>query len=267
MSQEFPDDFSPIALPLQGSERLLANKGTTTVADIASFTGRPNTWSQYNATQNVNIANNRVINVGNPENGGDAVNLDSMTSYVTEQINNIEVGGAAPKYWVLSGAIISPDSYNVSDSMILTSPLLKETVSKDEVSGLEVREYELGIGVRVTSAADPTPSILAVMIPDAALPQEFKDAIFPELPGTATASSAVSGGFGMYPTTAMVMYGGQDTSPSSPMPNGHAFMFMVDGLGENTLSMCTATIRTFSVGGSVPPPIPGPSPDPDPGDS
>lgn len=261
MSQEFPDDFSPIALPLQGSERLLANKGTTTVADIASFTGRPNTWSQYNATQNVNAANNRVINVGNPENGGDAVNLDSMTSYVTEQINNIEVGGAAPKYWVLSGAIIRPYSYNVSDSMILTPPLLKETVSKDEVSGLEVREYELGIGVRVTSAEDPTPSVLTVMIPDAALPQEFKDAIFPELPGTATASSAVSGGFGMYPTTAMVMYDGQDTSPSSPMPNGHVFMFMVDGLGENTQSICMATIRTFSVGGSVPPPIPGPSPD------
>lgn len=263
MSQEFPDDFNPIALPLQGSERLLANKGTTTVADIASFTGRPNTWSQYNATQNVNAANNRIINVGNPENGGDAVNLDSMTSYVTEQINNIEVGGAAPKYWVLSGAIIQ-EFLNVSDSMILTSPLLKETVSKDEASGLEVREYELGIGVKVTSAEDPTPSILAVLIPDAALPQEFKDAIFPELPGTATASSAVSGGFGMYPTTAMVMYGGQDTSPSSPMPNGHVFMFMVDGLGENTQNLCLATIRTFSVGGSVPPPIPGPSPDPDP---
>lgn len=260
MSQEFPDDFNPIALPLQGSERLLANKGTTTVADIASFTGRPNTWSQYNATQNVNTANNRIINVGNPENGGDAVNLDSMTSYVTDQINNIVVGGAAPKYWVLSGAIIAPEAYNVSDSMILTSPLLKETVSKDEVSGLEVREYELSIGVRVTSAEDPSPSILMVMIPDAALPQEFKDAIFTELPGTATASSVVSGGIGMYPTTAMVMYFGQDTSPSSPMPNGHVFMFMVDGLGENTQSMCMATIRTFSVGGSVPPPIPGPSP-------
>lgn len=265
MSQEFPDDFNPIALPLQGSERLLANKGTTTVADIASFTGRPNTWSQYNATQNVNAANNRIINVSNPENGGDAVNLDSMTSYVTDQINNIVVGGAAPKYWVLSGAIISPDVYNVSDSMILTPPMLKETVSKDEVSGLEVREYELGIGVRVTSAADPTPSMLSVMIPDAALPQEFKDAIFPELPGTATAFSVVSGG--MYPTTALVMYTGQDTSPSSPMPNGHGFGFMVDGLGENTQSLCMATIRTFSVGGSLPPPIPGPVPDPDPGDS
>lgn len=263
MSQEFPDDFNPIALPLQGSERLLANKGTTTVADIASFTGRPNTWSQYNATQNVNVANNRIVNVGNPEHGGDAVNLDSMTTYVTDQISNIVVEGTAPKYWVLSGAIIQV-IFNVGDSMILTSPLLKETVSKDEVSGLELREYELSIGVKVTSAEDPSPSVLVVMIPDAALPQEFKDAIFSELPGMATAMSLVSGGIGMYPTTAMVMYGGQDTSPSSPMPNGHRFAIVVDGLGENTQSICLSTIRTISVGGSVPPPIPGPAPDPEP---
>lgn len=43
MPKEFPDEFSPVPTPLTGSERVLVEKGTTTVDDIKTFsrTGLP----------------------------------------------------------------------------------------------------------------------------------------------------------------------------------------------------------------------------------
>lgn len=62
---EFPDEFSPIATPLDGSERLLAEKGTTTVGDVkdyvASQIGGAEDWAEHPATQDVDMDGHDVV--------------------------------------------------------------------------------------------------------------------------------------------------------------------------------------------------------------
>jgi len=87
---EFPDEFSPIATPLDGSERLLAEKGTTTVGDVKDYVaaqiGGAEDWAEHPATQDVDMDGNKITDLGAPTGAADA----ATKGYVDARVPTLE---------------------------------------------------------------------------------------------------------------------------------------------------------------------------------
>jgi len=84
---EFPDDFSPVATPLDGSERLLAEKGTTTVGDVknyvASQIGGAEDWAEHPATQDVDMDGHDVVGLPAYSGSSPPADLSAAASFAT----------------------------------------------------------------------------------------------------------------------------------------------------------------------------------------
>lgn len=106
MSIEFPDDLSPITLPLTGDEYILADKKKVTINDVAEFFLSSDklfaaplpqlTWVTNFGAQDVQLLNGTVVKVG------PAVTISGSVSYKIEGQNYGEF------YAELAGSFVPP---------------------------------------------------------------------------------------------------------------------------------------------------------------